>query len=375
MLDYPDTQTEKPAAGHEAARDIRAFLKAHPELAQRYKNARRVQRIAKHDRTVEITNRCNLFCEGCYFFEGDGSALQREEDETSKWEELFKQFAAEGVKHVNLAGAEPTLHIERIELAHKYVPYGLIYTNGTIKLPKHIPYAIHVSVWGDADVTATLRGGNHLERSIRHYSGDPRATFIYTVSRQNIDTIRPIVERFHEENIRVSFNFFSPTETYNKKLDEKRGNDNRFFRISTEENNMRLQSEDFPRVREIIEELKAEYPETVVMPRLYLNKATQEGPLYTLNEDGVALNCGGSNASPWFQLYGTDAQKNPNKCCTPNVDCSTCRLYPSAKATLMFDFESALQSRDAFEDWLDLVECWNKLMMFDHDGAETVAAE
>ena len=347
------------------AASLSSIAHSRPEYSERYRNARRIQKIAKNSRTIELTNKCNLFCEGCLFFEGDQSALTPELDDLNGWDKVFRDLAEEGVQHINLAGAEPALQTERLELAAKHIPNGLIVTNGTIRIPRSIPYAIHVSVWGDADLTATLRGGNHLERSIRHYRGDPRVHFIYTVSKLNIDTIEPIVERMKDEGLKIAFNYFSPTESYLEKISGETGNDNRFFRFSNKSTNLILDDEDLQRIGDIINRMIDQYPDTVSHSKVYNRLATGNTPIFDIDaETGIAKNCEGSNASEWYQLYGTDGKKSQSKCCTPNISCKTCRLYTPTLATLMFRMDDSLLTPQGFENWLEICENWGRLMRF-----------
>ncbi|MAI90776.1 radical SAM protein [Ponticaulis sp.] len=346
---------------------LKKLLRARPDLRARYSNARRLQKIALHNASIELTNKCNLFCEGCFFFEGDKSALEREEEDLRKWEDLFKRLAASGIKHANLAGAEPALQTARIEAAARHIPHGLVYTNGTIQIPRHIPYAILISVWGNEAQTAELRGGNHLAKSIRLYRDDPRASFVFTVSKQNLTSVEEVTKQLTGDGLRVIFNIFSPTESYTKKIKAGAGNDNRFFRFSTEDRNMMLTAEDLEQVRGKMDEMIDLYPGQVFPTKAYNKRALGSELIYQLDGNGIATNCAGSNANPYYQLYATDGSPNRNKCCTPNVDCSTCRLWAPGIATLMFRVEEAVQSEQAFIDWIEYCETWGKLMMFEHE--------
>ena len=51
-------------------RRIGEILNQDPHLADRYENAKKIIRIFRKPAFYEITQRCNLKCEGCYYFEG-----------------------------------------------------------------------------------------------------------------------------------------------------------------------------------------------------------------------------------------------------------------------------------------------------------------
>ncbi len=53
-----------------AIRRIAEFGASDPAIRDRYENAKQVVRIFRKPAFYEITQRCNLKCEGCYYFEG-----------------------------------------------------------------------------------------------------------------------------------------------------------------------------------------------------------------------------------------------------------------------------------------------------------------
>ena len=78
---------------------------------------------------------------------------------------------------------------------------------------------------------------------------------------------------------------------------------------------------------------------------------TDPAPRYELDENGDAPHClsriGGS-----LSLTGPDLNPLENaKCCTSDVDCSTCRLYSGGLASRLSLRTPDLASRDAFANW------------------------
>ena len=76
---------------------------------------------------------CNLFCEGCYYFEGEDYKQAKEESNLLKWRALFKAEAEKGVTFANFVGAEPSLEQRRVALALDYFKRGVVFTNGTVE--------------------------------------------------------------------------------------------------------------------------------------------------------------------------------------------------------------------------------------------------
>src|SRR4030042_5078993 len=55
--------------------------------------------------TYDMTNRCNIRCEGCYYYEGD-KQFAAESKDPNLWRKLMQAEKARGITYVVLAGAE-----------------------------------------------------------------------------------------------------------------------------------------------------------------------------------------------------------------------------------------------------------------------------
>ena len=58
--------------------------------------------------TYDMSNRCNLRCDGCYYYEGE-KQFARENGDPEAWRTLMRAEKARGITYVVLAGAEPSL--------------------------------------------------------------------------------------------------------------------------------------------------------------------------------------------------------------------------------------------------------------------------
>lgn len=81
-----------------------------------------MRRIAHHANNYDLTSRCNLFCEGCFHFEGDDYKTAVEENDIRKWRGFFRAQAKRGVTFASIAGAEPGLEQERLMAANEACP-------------------------------------------------------------------------------------------------------------------------------------------------------------------------------------------------------------------------------------------------------------
>jgi len=152
-------------------------------LLQKYRSLRKkVARI--HDSSYDISNICNLRCEGCLYFSDIDRSEKLAVSELAQWNNFFKAEAARGINFAYLAGAEPALTPERISACHDHIPYGVVFSNGSRKIHANINYRIHVSLWGDENSSKLYRDGNMHNKGIaidcanrlnnwhRHYNAD-----------------------------------------------------------------------------------------------------------------------------------------------------------------------------------------------------------
>ena len=159
-------------------------LIADPAVRERWERVRRY--FFLRESTYDMTRRCNIRCEGCYYFEGDKQHAAEVRDPAA-WRALMQAERERGITYVVLAGAEPSLVPELLAVCFDEMPLGAIATNGLQRIPESVGYKIHISVWGnDATSLRIRRAENMLARQIDNYRGDPRAVFVYTFTPHNI---------------------------------------------------------------------------------------------------------------------------------------------------------------------------------------------
>jgi hypothetical protein len=356
-------------------RRIDAYLSQKPALKPRYQRAKAVRRVIRKSHNYDLTSRCNLFCEGCFYFEGDDYKQAQEITDIKRWERFFLDQAESGVTFGFFAGAEPGLEQERLVVASEHIRRGSINTNGTLRIRPDIPYSIQVSVWGDEDTTRHFRGGNVFWKSVRNFSGDARVRYIFTVNPHNIAQIPSVVRVMQDHGLRVMFNYFSPTTSYLNKLAAHADNDDNFFRISSSESNLLFDPHSLARAREQINEMMIRYSDTVIQNRAYNDALTTPKGLYDIDPaSGIATNCNGRNFR-WHQSYRVDMAPSDAKCCTPNVDCSQCRLYSIALVSLVFQPERFCESLQGFCDWIDICDQFARVFLLDTDPEWSPATE
>lgn len=340
-----------------ALRVIQGYIGKDRSLRQKYSLSKRVRQHLRGYINIDLTNRCNLFCEGCFFFEGDDYKNAKEEMDAIKWRHFFKSRNEDGGNYIAFAGGEPALEQKRIVMAQDYMPNGLVVSNGTIRLSEEIRYNIHISVWGDEDHTARFRGGDVFWKALRNYGDDKRVRFVFTVNSQNSDQLDGVAKIIADHGALLSFNYYSPTEQYERKVHDGAANDGDYFRFSRPDDNLMFNDESLKRAGDAIERAIARYPDNVIHSSALNRISTVGDGLYDVDpRTGIATNCRGLNFGHAHRIFRADLKKSDAKCCVPNVDCRYCRLYAISLAALPFEEERFLASRGMFLDWLEI--CW-----------------
>lgn len=350
-------------------RRIREHIERRPDFAARYDTAREVVRVFRKPAFYEVTQRCNLKCEGCYYFEGGLHQPVVEEQSLEAWDEHFRAEKERGVSMAYFVGAEPSLEQERMLVASKYFKYGNIGCNGTVKIDPAVSFRVAISIWaGDEATDKKLRGAAVFRKAFQNYRGDPRVLVYYTLTRWNVDSARVIAEMCRDNGVPLTFNLYSPTTTFLEKLRLGTSNDDEFFRVSRADDSPILSGDDLLRARGVVEDLMADFPETVIYSRPYNDWSTRPAPLHEIDENGIAPHCG-SRIIGGMHYYGSDLKPMSLKCCTPDLDCSECRMMSAGWSTKLQPTLKDVETEGAFGDWLDMLETIGRIFVYDHEAA------
>ncbi len=218
---------------------------ADPLIRERWQKVRKW--FFLRESTYDMTNRCNIRCDGCYYYEGD-KQFAPENSDLEAWRRLMQAEKKRGITYVVLAGAEPALVAELCEVCYQEMPLGAIATNGLKAIPPSIRYRIHISVWGSDETSLKIRKAkNMLLRQLDNYGNDPRAVFVYTFTRENIEQARPIADRLAAAGCRLTFNMFSAPVGFN--------------------GNLRHTAGSLEKCRNTMVDLLERYPDTVLFSR------------------------------------------------------------------------------------------------------------
>ncbi|MHA6264649.1 hypothetical protein ACXYMO_15740 [Arenibacterium sp. CAU 1754] len=311
----------------------------------------------------DVSNTCNLTCEGCLYFAKPAKDRIDSEAGDITWDTLFKAEAERGINFAYLAGAEPSMTMERVRAAARHIPYGVVFTNGTRRIDADIPYRLHVSMWGLGDNSDKLRGADVNAKAFRNYAGDDRAVLVFTVNAQNTHEIVEVSRLGHEHGLPVTFNFFSPTEEYNVFMASRANKDNQYFRLGDGDGDLRHNAASFARAKDQIDEARTLYPDTVRYSPHYHDWITQPlDQVMEFDENNVAIDCG-NRLTKWHRHYKSDATISEEKCCSPNLDCRECRGYAMGYATYFRRYHTFKHDRESARQWLEGLELWADLFL------------
>ncbi len=327
---------------------------ADPQIRKRWEKVRRW--FFLRESTYDMTRRCNICCEGCYFYEGEKQFAEENRDPDA-WQRLMEAEKARGITYVVLAGAEPSLVQDLCRVCYRQIPLGAIATNGLKRIDGDIGYRIHISVWGDDDTSKKIRSaGNMLQRQIENYRDDPRAVFVYTFTRSNIDQVHPVADILAKNGCRLTFSMFSAPVGYTGALGHTEGS--------------------LPAVRKAMVDLLDRHPETVLYSRYSAVAHTHRKGLHDL------FSCSYPRMNPStdiglgrsFRQYRTDLNWDRKAaCCVPDTDCSDCRHYAAGSAVVTARLFRHAVNPESFRAWLDYVDTYLAVWVMDYPKGENLS--
>jgi len=328
-------------------------LLALPGVAERWEKVRKY--FFLRESTYDMTSRCNIRCDGCYYYEGDKQYATDNRDPEA-WRALMRAEKERGITYVVLAGAEPALVPELLRVCHEEMPLGAIASNGIKRIPDEVGYKIHISVWGDDETSREVRGAKEmLRKQADNYASDPRAVFVYTYTRENIEETEGVVSYLADRGGKVTFNMFSAPVGYEGALTHDEAS--------------------LARARASMVDLLHRYPDNVLFSTYSAVSHTHRLGLHEL------FRCSYPRVNPSthiglgrsFRQYRSDLTWDREvACCVPDTDCPDCRHYASASAVVTARMHSHATAPDTFKGWLDFVDTYLAVWVMGYDKGENL---
>ena len=342
-----------------AATTLVEHLRAHPLDAARYLHLRRTAgrfRPSQYD----ISQTCNLTCEGCLFFAGADGRRTDEVPDPERIDAFFAGEKARGVNFLQFGGAEPALEQQTLRIAARYIQRGVVFTNGSVRMSPDIPFKLHISVWGLGAEGKRLRGADVVGKAVRNYRGDPRALFVFTVNASNLERIPEVAAFCAEAGVPLTFNHFSPTVDYEHWTQGAEGADPDYFKAGAAgAAEMVHTAPSLGESRRLILQAMAAHPGTIVYGRALLEAVHDPAGLYEIDPaTGIALDCGSRVTDRYRHFHVDLSDAGETKCCAPSLSCGSCRLYIQSLATLLGRLDRFERTPGGVGQWLDLWELW-----------------
>lgn len=312
--------------------------------------------------SLDLTSKCNLRCNGCYYF-SEGMDRQSDHRNETAFDALLEQEADRGTTFVTVVGGEPALEPDRLRKIYARFKMSVA-TNGLIRIPRegleHLP--IGVALWGNATTDAQLRGDGSQDffaRARENYRGDERAFWYYTVAPGHADEVEAVVDQCLENGNRLLFNYYSDVDRLGGDLDYRRG---------------------FEAVRSAVDRVSERYPEQVFTTP-YFNRVVTTGQLFgeqwgyevcTNVSTNAAVNADRlANGKPYnrhFRAYNADFSTT-RRCCTGvSRDCGSCFDTWEHFSWIMVNMKKHLGSVEDFTGWLGTMYVFyliNRLVDYD----------
>ena len=331
-------------------------LLANPEVSARWEKVKKY--FFLRESTYDMSNRCNIRCDGCYYYEGE-KQFACENLDTQAWRKLMQAEKARGITYVVLAGAEPSLVPELLEVCYQEMPLGSIATNGFKKIPESVGYKIHISVWGNDETSLRVRKAKDLlKKQIENYQNDPRAVFVYTFTRENIEEANEVAAQLFAHGCKLTFNVFSSPVGYTGPL--------------------RHDKESLKSVQSTMIALLTKYPQNVLFSVYNAVAHAHKSSLHDLyscsyprQNRSQDIGLGRS-----FRQYRTDLNWDRSvACCVPDTDCADCRHYAAGSAVVTARLYRHVNNLATFKSWLDYVDTYLAVWVMGYEKGDNLCAE
>ncbi|MDX6696043.1 MAG: Fe-coproporphyrin synthase [Blastocatellia bacterium] len=171
--------------------------------------------------SIDVTNRCNLRCEHCYFFAE--SHKGEKELSVEEWVEKLEAMKAAGhpMMLCTWVGGEPMVRKKLIEIGRKYFKHNTIVTNGTMELPDWDDCNYVISIDGTEEAFARMRAPGIYQKIKQNVINHPELKIQISCVITSItkDCIEDLVKEWGPiARGGIIFDFFTPITNLDEML-------------------------------------------------------------------------------------------------------------------------------------------------------------
>lgn len=255
--------------------------------------------------SIDVTSKCNLRCEHCYFFSYDQEGKKELTDEEWLAKIETMQKGPKPFYSCTWVGGEPLLRRQLIERGRELFKANRVVTNGTLPLPDWPDVEFHISVDGTEELHDKVRGRGTFAKIKQNIGAVHSPVAIACcLHRGNVGCVEDLLSEWRNiSNIKhVLFDFFTPIKGIKEDL--------------------WLTFEERDRVLDKLITLKIEkYGDFIGGPPLTfkfmkeVNKDSAVGKNCVFVKHGLALDCQGNPKKPC--VIGTKADCERCGCIVP----------------------------------------------------------
>lgn len=160
--------------------------------------------------SIDVTNKCNLRCKHCYFFQQGHKNELGDEELLGRISKIKKENPS--IIHASWVGGEPLLRKEIVEQGMTIFPFNMVVTNGSIELPKWNSCVFNISVDGTKEYYEQIRGVNTYDKLKRNADRDDiHVNIACVLNKKNRHCIESLLEEWKNTKIQgVNFDFYTP---------------------------------------------------------------------------------------------------------------------------------------------------------------------
>ena len=171
--------------------------------------------------SIDVTNRCNLRCEHCYFFAEDHE--NEKELSIEKWVEKLEEMKAAGhpMMLCTWVGGEPMMRKKLIDVGRKYFKHNTVVTNGTVELPDWDDCSWVISIDGTEEAFSKMRAPGIYQKIKDNVKRHPelRIQISCVLTTITADCIEELVKEWGPiARGGIIFDFFTPVTNLDEAL-------------------------------------------------------------------------------------------------------------------------------------------------------------
>jgi MoaA/NifB/PqqE/SkfB family radical SAM enzyme len=265
-----------------------------------------------HGAIVDLTDRCNLRCRHCFYYRNERDSREMADEELLRGLETLRD--RHKILSMEWCGGEPLVRGELFEAGAALFPHNMLYTNGTLGIPKIGNVVTCVSLDGPPAMHDYVRGDGCFERVAHNLAGAENQTVLVlcTLNRANaahLEEFLRSVEKLERPGLSlpVYFLIFTPLRSYR----EVKG----YEHMAEQRDDLAFSWDERDRLLEEISRVRQKFPDRVLNNDLLLELMHSSNAGYCIER------CNRSEVT-----LSLDLQLERKLPCVlgPDVDCSRC---------------------------------------------------